>query len=76
MVPETVLRTWNKEILNVFSDFSWYFGFKWYCLLAPMVPGTDVNRTGYRRLGTWYSPCSTVVHFTCHHPQNSVAFFV
>ena len=72
MVPETFLRTWNKEILTVFIPiFPIIFvsNGSAFCLLAPMVPGTDVNGTWYRAfrylvlplwyLGTFYlSPSS------------------
>ena len=75
MVPETFLRTWNKEILNVFIPFfpvicvsnGTAFWLLWSLVLTLMVLGTG-------RSGTWFCPCGTVVHFTCHHPQPTLPF--
>ena len=53
VVPRTLIKDWNTEIINFFTpNFSQYYSVKWKCFPAPMVPGTDLNGTGYR--GLWY----------------------
>ena len=65
MVASTLLRTLNKEIKDIFRpEFSWYFPvisiLKWCCFLAPMVRGTDLNGTGYRKFRYLVLPCGTI----------------